>query len=256
MLASINPALSRAALRAMRSLSLDESLLAALAGETLEKARLGERVYSVWMLMACHPALRGRALAQAVRDSTGALPDALHIGQLEDLLSAGGGRIQLAGGWFARLKGEHLAFLAPDGEKTEPAPFCVPLECGVFENGGFRMKTTRIVKNPGENLKNIFKRYFNNTIDCDKIIGKAVIRSRMAGDRYSPVGRGVRKSLKKLFAEASVPVESRWLLPVVSDDRGIVWVYGFGVDERCRIDEHTESLFRIETEDLGGQEID
>ena len=255
-LASINPAFSRAALRAMRGLSLDESLLASLAGETLEKARLGERAYSAPALAACHPALRGRALAQAVRDATGVSPDALHIGQLGELLSAGGGCVQLAGGWFARLEEGKLTFPAPDGEKTGPAPFCVPFGCGAFENGGFHMEITRIIKNPGENPKNIFKRYFNNMIDCDKIIGKAVIRSRMAGDRYSPAGRGIRKSLKKLFAEASIPVGNRWLLPVVSDDRGIIWVYGFGVDERCRIDEHTESLFRIETEDLGGREID
>ena len=252
-LSRVNPAFGRAALRAMRSLSLDESLLGSLAEEKRREARLSERVYSSRLLAACHPALRGRALAMAVRESTGFSPDALHIGQLEALLPGGGGRIQLAGGWFARSDGEKLTFLPPDA--SEPAPFCAPLTCGVFENGGFRMKITRIVRNPGENLKNIFKRYFNNTIDCDKIIGTVVIRSRTAGDRYSPAGRGVRKSLKKLFAEASIPLEDRGRLPIVSDDRGIVWVYGFGVDERCRIDENTESLFLIETEDLGGQKI-
>ena len=42
----------------------------------------------------------------------------------------------------------------------------------------------------------------------------------------------VGKTLKKLFAEAGIPVEARGLVPVVYDEAGVAAVCGFGAAER------------------------
>ena len=55
------------------------------------------------------------------------------------------------------------------------------------------------------------------------------MRSKREGDSYRYGGR--TRKLKKLFSDASVPPHLRSRVPVLCDEKGIVWVAGFGVRE-------------------------
>lgn len=66
------------------------------------------------------------------------------------------------------------------------------------------------------------------------ICGNITVTSRLPGDKIRISGRGVTKSLKKLFAEAGLTLADRELTPVLRDDAGIIGVYGFGCAERCQ----------------------
>ena len=57
------------------------------------------------------------------------------------------------------------------------------------------------------------------------------------------MGSDSRKSLKKLFIDKKIPAAQRHTVPVVADDLGVLWVYGFG-----------PNLDRV-TSDTGGVEI-
>lgn len=81
--------------------------------------------------------------------------------------------------------------------------------------------------------------------DCDKIIGSARLRARMAGDSIKPAGRGCTKSLKKLFNEYNIPLERRADNIVVADDKGVIGVVGCCADERVKPDGGTEKIFAI-----------
>ena len=83
-----------------------------------------------------------------------------------------------------------------------------------------------------ENVNNLL---LNNSLDCDKIVGKLVLRTRMSGDSIRLVNRGCTKNLKKLYNECSIPVNIRDTLPVIADDLGVVWIHGIGVAERCAV---------------------
>lgn len=86
---------------------------------------------------------------------------------------------------------------------------------------------------------------FDFCCDCDKIIGSVAIRSRQSGDRISPAGRACTKSLKKLFNELEIPVEIRDRIPVITDDNGIIGIYGYCVDERVKITDSTKNVIVI-----------
>ncbi len=88
-------------------------------------------------------------------------------------------------------------------------------------------------------LKKINNLFLNNAIDCDKIIGKLKIRTRISGDSVRLKNRGCTKTLNKLFNEEAVPISKRDVLPVISDDKGVIWIYGFGVANRCAISDKT-----------------
>ena len=58
--------------------------------------------------------------------------------------------------------------------------------------------------------------------------GALVLRSRQTGDEIRLSGG--RRSLKKLFIDRKIPAVQRCRIPVVSDDAGILGVYGIGAD--------------------------
>lgn len=87
--------------------------------------------------------------------------------------------------------------------------------------------------------------------DYDKIVGNVSVRARKEGDKISPAGRGCTKTLKKLYNELSVPAEIRNSIPVITDDLGIIGIYGYFSDERVKIDKTTENVLivNVSTED-------
>ena len=89
----------------------------------------------------------------------------------------------------------------------------------------------------------------NNSIDCDKIVGKLEIRSRKSGDSIRLANRGCTKPLTKLYNEYNIPLNLRDTLPVISDEKGVVWIYGIGVAERCAVKDKTKLIYLIEVEE-------
>ena len=58
------------------------------------------------------------------------------------------------------------------------------------------------------------------------------VRSRKDGDAYR-FGKVTRK-LKKLFIDDKIPSAKRSLIPIVSFRDDVLWVFGYGSDERFR----------------------
>ena len=96
-----------------------------------------------------------------------------------------------------------------------------------------------------ENNKKVHNLLLKNAIDCDKMVGKLVLRNRISGDEIRLAGRNCTKTLKKLFTEKKVPQCERDVLPIVADDLGVVWIYNIGVAERVAVDEKTKRIFKM-----------
>ena len=110
----------------------------------------------------------------------------------------------------------------------------------------FEVQLTECENNFFENTEKINNLLLNNLLNCDKIIGKLVVRTRMPGDSIRIYGRGCTKSLNKLYNENNVPVDLRGELPVIADDEGVVWVCGIGVAQRCAVSSKSERVIKIE----------
>ena len=72
-----------------------------------------------------------------------------------------------------------------------------------------------------------------------------VIRSRKNGDCVRLASNPMTKSLKKLFNEKKIPLSQRSRLTVLADVNGILWVEGFGCDQRCCADENTRRMLTV-----------
>ncbi|MBO7179700.1 MAG: tRNA lysidine(34) synthetase TilS [Clostridia bacterium] len=91
----------------------------------------------------------------------------------------------------------------------------------------------------------------DNLIDCDTIYGNLVLRTREEGDKITLRKRNVTKTLKKLFIEENIPKEEREKIPVIADDNGIVWVFGFGVNKKNAKTENTKNILSVKGEKYG-----
>lgn len=100
-----------------------------------------------------------------------------------------------------------------------------------------------------QNEQKINNLLLNSLLNCDKIVGKLVVRTRKAGDSIRLSGRGCTKSLNKLYNEAAIPASLRDSLPVIADDEGIVYAYKIGVSSRCAVNSFTKKAILIEVKE-------
>ena len=91
----------------------------------------------------------------------------------------------------------------------------------------------KIHKKDIENQNKFKNLLFHNCINYDTITTTLFFRNRRAGDHFRPAGRGVTKSLKKLFNEAKIEPLLRDRVLLLDDGKEIVWMEGFGPSEHC-----------------------
>lgn len=83
------------------------------------------------------------------------------------------------------------------------------------------------------NCERIFKSFNILDFKCDSICGNISLTPRKSGDKIRLSHRKCTKSLKDLFNESGMSLRMRELTPVLRDEKGVIGVYGFGIDERC-----------------------
>lgn len=165
--------------------------------------------------------------------------DSKKINEIYNLLIKGG-RMQVFGCIYAEsIKNEFRFFELSEYHNNNPVVVdSIPFS---FQNKFYNIKMEEYVKSS----KKINSLLLDNLIDYDTINGNLRMRSREEGDCLTLSRRKVTKSLKKLFCEAAVPVEKREYIPVLCDDDGVVWVYGFGVNKRCRVTDASTNIIVI-----------
>lgn len=191
----------------------DEACLQAMIPE--------EQMPDVSRLKAMEPALRRRALerflkAQGVRE-----PEQIHILQAEQLLYhwSPSAAMQFPGGvtigrQYDRLVRLECAPELPETRLSVPGETCIGGKRFVSEY------TTDLEERPG------------SVLVCP--VGALTVRSRRSGDTMRLPG-GTR-SLKKMYIDRKIPASQRAAVPVLADDRGVLAVFGIGMDIRFRPD--------------------
>jgi len=216
-LIGLNPAAIECAARTAQLLREDEDYLSAAAEALLNEAQ-NQTGTSCAILAAAGAPIRTRAIAMwfAQKGVSATYKDIL---EAERLIKLGGGHRTLSGIRLNACKG----LLTCGDEVRELMP--VALEIGENWIDG-RKISLKICQNAEKN-NNL---HFNSSLNCDKITGRLVARSRLPGDYFH--SGGVGKPLKKWYNEYGVPISIRNRLIVIADDSGPVFVERFGADER------------------------
>ncbi len=236
-LREMNPRLSVTVGETCRYLANDAALLDQLAADALEEAKTlpGQPAgLRLKVLLTLHPALLSRVL-RLYFGRKGCQLSALHTRELETLVLEGDGSRGLSAGYTAILSRGVLRLVTDRGQMEFSLDFSGLSAC-------FQGRILRGVRQKAGNVHNLLSK---NKLDYAKIGKNLIVRSRLPGDAYRPAGRHCTKTLKKLFQEAGIPVEERVFVPILADENGILWVEGFGPDERVAVTPETREILLL-----------
>ncbi len=232
-LREINPSVEQSVIRMAENLREDANFLDSLSRAYLSQNIREDGKLSLNGFKELHTAVARRVVKQYVelkRDDISL--ENIHINAILEIARQGG-KVSIPKDCSAISGGDTL-YIEESKKQAENIRFLVETE----ECDGAILKNTQKVNNL----------LLKNALDCDKIKGKLVCRTRCSGDSIRLKNRGCTKSLNRIMSENKIPIELRDKIPVIADDDGVIWVYGVGVAQRCATDNKTKRFLKIKVE--------
>lgn len=81
--------------------------------------------------------------------------------------------------------------------------------------------------------------------DLEKLSLPIVVRSRLPGDRFRPLGLNGRKKLKEFFIDLKVPEALRDQVPIIVDQQEILWVASYRQSEHGKVTGETKKILQL-----------
>ena len=221
----LNPAADSAALRCISLLRQDEEYLSGLAEEFYSENFKAGMGLPAGKLAALPEPVSARVLRLAAGRELSLTHTQALLRLAADKNPHGAADIP---GLRVRREYDRLVFEAGD------AP--VPEEKRLFPGNTFTFKdmglsiSCEFIKGVSE-IHNSVNTFF---LKSDSICGNIFVGPPRGGEEIRLVGRGCTKKVKKLFAEARIPMSRRGSCLALRDDNGLVALAGFGRAERCR----------------------
>jgi tRNA(Ile)-lysidine synthase len=258
-LAAFNPRIVERLGALALSLRRDDELLAALAGDVAAAAACGPRTHRFTpQALAAAPAVVARALLAALRAAGRADADFTQR-HVEALLAPGEGARawDLPGG--VRASRDPRGLLIAPAPRGRPRPAAVPLARRALRipgrvalPGGAVLTAAVVDRPPRFDPRRFGADPARVALDLERLRPPLIVRGRVAGDRFQPLGLPAEKKLKELLIDARVPARERPRLPLVCDRDGIVWAAGLRPAERGRVGPETRRLLVLALERPAG----
>lgn len=81
--------------------------------------------------------------------------------------------------------------------------------------------------------------------DFEQLVPPLFIRFRQTGDRFHPSGMKGSKKLKDFFIDCKLERQKRDKVPLLCDQKGILWIGGYRQSEFGRVSEKTKKFLRV-----------
>lgn len=221
-LRSINISFDKTVRRSCENIAVDSDYLLSVSNDLYLKCKKGN---GVRLEKDAHRAISSRVIGKLIYDVTGKNTDSFHINEIISALGSQK-RIELFAGYSAVVN-KNLVKIEK-AEDISANEFSVTLKTLDIKEFGKLSKVNNLL--------------LKSAIDCDKISGEVLFRTRETGDKIKLFGREGTKDLRKLYNECKIPPKNRDVLPVAADNDGVIWVCGIGVSQRVCVDENTNRV--------------
>lgn len=243
----VNPKVDQAILGMAETLAEEEQHLVALARNAFKESAsyspAGKLELNLDKLRAHELWLRRRILRQSVLEATsGSVVLDRSATERLDAWAAGRGRSMTLPAELQAAKASGKIVLFHEHEpdymqQLRPGHPC-RLKWPPFE---FRAKVKK-----GSKISAKQRRSGRIQIDRDKINLPLIVRNIRSGDRFTPLGMSGTKKVSDYLIDKKVPRVYRDEIPVVCDNKGIIWLVGLEIDDRARIDKQTKEVLTVE----------
>ena len=224
-LKEVNSAAADAVTRMSERLSFDNDFLENVSLEEYRK-RIGDKQLDIKGFDKLHKAISFRVLKCFLNDLDILEFSSKHLDQLYNICVRGG-----------EISLPKVTFISESGR--------LHIKTDTLSDREYKVEVLPIEKSEFLNSKKINNLLLKNYLDCDRIVGKLEIRTKLSGDTIKLKNKNGTKTLTKLYNEYRIPLTERNTLPVLCDDKGVVWVYKIGVAERCAADENSKNILKI-----------
>lgn len=188
--------------------------------------------------------LKRRLVIQALTQAGHSEFSYAEVERILDLVNRGiDSRLSVGGNLTAETAGGHLYIYGP-AESIEKACLSVP--------GRIKMKYPRVRITTellgSVDVKKLTESAGNTAfVDAEKLSGNLYICGLRRGVRFHPFGRPGSKKVSDFLIDQKYPRPLRNELPVLYDQKGIVWLTGIEIDDRVRINHKTKRVVRIKS---------
>jgi tRNA(Ile)-lysidine synthase len=248
-LQQINPGVVEALSRLADIAETDIELIDELAERALlESALDGHGALSKSALAALSPALRSHVMRSAFARATGSTVDldALSVTRaVEAALKRSTGSVDLPNG--ARLLVDHdsITVVGSEGEAGCPYPRSIletPFSQSLEFAGGGRLAVSRV--SPVPDLRSLNR--WQAAVGSAALAEPLVVRSRLNGDRFHPLGMPGEMKLQDFLVNQHLPARWRDRVPLIVGSRGIAWVVGERIAEWAKVPDGATDALMIE----------
>ncbi|MFA9378228.1 MAG: tRNA lysidine(34) synthetase TilS [Lachnotalea sp.] len=87
---------------------------------------------------------------------------------------------------------------------------------------------------------------YTKWLDYDKIESDLQLRTRETGDYLEVNSFGGTKKLKSYFIDEKIEKEKRNRIPLLSDDNHVIWVVGYRISEKYKVNDHTKRVLKVQ----------
>ena len=249
LLEGLTPAPERALARLAQNARCDEDYLAGVAKAALCDASDRDGRLSVAALRALHPAILHR-LVRALYEERHAslpLPERVHTEALVAALNGEGDfALSFPGGVRVRAERGWLYFLRE--EPTPLAPKTLAVGANLLSDGSLFFLLEKTTPSLPEIVYTLSIR---GALSSVKIEGKLSVRAKRDGDGYAY--GGMTHKLKKLYSDRKLSQTEKLRLPVLTDEKGILWVPSFGVRDDGVQNENAPEVLYLPRERLSDE---
>ncbi len=202
-------------------------------------------------LKKAHPYIKREVIRKAIMVCRGDLSDISYshvISIIEELEEdKPRSRLDLPGKLVFEKTREYAGFRKEKREKVDSFSYTLPFEGRErLEEIGWEFELVPME----EGIESYAEDRLVEFVDRGKITPTLKVKNRSKGDRFKPLGMEGEKKLKDFFIDENIPYHQRDRVPIVLDRKGIVWVVGFRLDERYKVDEDTERVLKIEAKKI------
>jgi len=192
--------------------------------------------------------LKKAAIRRLIGEVRGNLKDVTsrHVQAVIDQLEKNRARVQLdLPGLTFTLQGDTGRFLKGQmedsvGTRMEFDYEIAPGELLELPEAGMKLSLKRSAGKYTPDPTDFATDSLTEVVDWGKVERSIHVRNRKPGDRFVPLGMNGEKKLKDFFIDEKVPREERNHVPLVCDGKRIVWVVGYRINDRYKINKSTE----------------
>lgn len=242
----INPSVEQSLVRFSKIVEEQHELISALCNDWEEKRNVtpasGRIPLTALSELSKNPALLPLLKEVLFRmvEKEKIVIDFLHYKALTELLKhpTEGKIIEIGKGFVFQIDSDTLVFRKNETEKKR-IDYQVKLDIGEVALP-FPETKLKLSMERSEKIENINKKLLIIHAAFDKIEGNLVARNRKEGDVIR-IGN-MTKSVKKLFQEEKIPLRYRDSIPLICDDKGIIWIPYVGLCDRVRKSDGNEVI--------------